>query len=365
MANKDLLNPFAVGQFTYKFDSAIDLVAINPFVMSLEINGLALDEPDGSPFLTIERIFVNFQLSSLFRWAFTFREFHIESPEVRLARVKPHVLEVLRLDGVVELLGEGNLYGGHARHEMLQGDVLGQVVVSAEPQARYLVNLAVARRQEDDRQVGRARPQLAAQLEAPFGILAQPDIDDGEVRAWLALQQSSFRSQLPTEIEPMGTGPIDDVANEDEAALAAARDIVPGPVLDRLARWVESGGEVDRVVDAEPDVEHAERHGDHVQVADGHRRERGGQGQIVDTAIYESVFNMLEGVVPEFDGAGVVREPSGTTVTGIVPSVVIAVPRGALRRRPSRLLRPDPRYRLLPVRCQSPHKPSNQQLCPR
>ena len=50
------------------------------------------------------------------------------------------------------------------------------------------------------------------------------------------------------------------------------------------------------------------------------RRERGGQGQIVDTAIYESVFNMLEGVVPEYDGAGVVREPSGTTVTGIVPT---------------------------------------------
>ncbi len=50
------------------------------------------------------------------------------------------------------------------------------------------------------------------------------------------------------------------------------------------------------------------------------RRERGGAGQAVDVAIYESVFNMLEGVVPEFDGAGVVREPSGSTVTGIVPT---------------------------------------------
>lgn len=43
-------------------------------------------------------------------------------------------------------------------------------------------------------------------------------------------------------------------------------------------------------------------------------------GQVVDVAIYESVFNMLEGVVPEFDGAGVVRGPSGSTLTGIVPS---------------------------------------------
>ncbi|HJP38677.1 MAG TPA: CaiB/BaiF CoA-transferase family protein [Gammaproteobacteria bacterium] len=45
-----------------------------------------------------------------------------------------------------------------------------------------------------------------------------------------------------------------------------------------------------------------------------------GSGQIIDTALFESVFNMLEGVVPEFDGAGIVREPSGSTLTGIVPT---------------------------------------------
>jgi len=45
-----------------------------------------------------------------------------------------------------------------------------------------------------------------------------------------------------------------------------------------------------------------------------------GRGQTVDVAIYESVFNLLEGVVPEYDGAGVVRGPSGSTLTGIVPS---------------------------------------------
>jgi crotonobetainyl-CoA:carnitine CoA-transferase CaiB-like acyl-CoA transferase len=50
------------------------------------------------------------------------------------------------------------------------------------------------------------------------------------------------------------------------------------------------------------------------------RNRIGGKGQVVDVAIYESVFNMLESVVPEFDGAGVVREPSGTTLTGIVPT---------------------------------------------
>ncbi len=46
----------------------------------------------------------------------------------------------------------------------------------------------------------------------------------------------------------------------------------------------------------------------------------GGEGQVIDVALYESIFNLMEGIVPEFDGAGVIREPSGTTVTGIVPT---------------------------------------------
>lgn len=44
------------------------------------------------------------------------------------------------------------------------------------------------------------------------------------------------------------------------------------------------------------------------------------RGQVVDTAIYESVFNIMEGVLPEYSGAGLIREPSGSTLTGIVPS---------------------------------------------
>jgi crotonobetainyl-CoA:carnitine CoA-transferase CaiB-like acyl-CoA transferase len=49
-------------------------------------------------------------------------------------------------------------------------------------------------------------------------------------------------------------------------------------------------------------------------------RDPDGKGQNIDTSLYESVFNLLEGVVPEYDGAGVVREPSGSTLTGIVPT---------------------------------------------
>ena len=45
-----------------------------------------------------------------------------------------------------------------------------------------------------------------------------------------------------------------------------------------------------------------------------------GKGQVVDAAIYESVFNMMEAVVPEYSGSGAIREPSGSTITGIVPT---------------------------------------------
>ena len=61
-------------------------VSVNPFVLSLGIDGLVLDDPAGEPFVAIDRIFINFQLSSLFRWALTFREFHVESPKLYLAR---------------------------------------------------------------------------------------------------------------------------------------------------------------------------------------------------------------------------------------------------------------------------------------
>jgi len=45
-----------------------------------------------------------------------------------------------------------------------------------------------------------------------------------------------------------------------------------------------------------------------------------GQGQMVDVALYEAVFNMMESLVPEYDVVGVVRERTGGALPGIVPS---------------------------------------------
>ena len=49
-------------------------------------------------------------------------------------------------------------------------------------------------------------------------------------------------------------------------------------------------------------------------------RTRTGKGQMIDVALYESVFNMMEGAVPEFDRYGMVREPAGSALQGIAPT---------------------------------------------
>ena len=45
-----------------------------------------------------------------------------------------------------------------------------------------------------------------------------------------------------------------------------------------------------------------------------------GRGQVVDVALYEAVFNMMEGALPEYDLFKETRERTGTNLTGIVPS---------------------------------------------
>ncbi len=51
-----------------------------------------------------------------------------------------------------------------------------------------------------------------------------------------------------------------------------------------------------------------------------HLNVNGGRGQLVDVALYESVFGMMESLVPEFDVLGFVRERAGNALPGIVPS---------------------------------------------
>ncbi len=49
-------------------------------------------------------------------------------------------------------------------------------------------------------------------------------------------------------------------------------------------------------------------------------RQRTGRGQVVDVALYESVFNCMESLLPEYSALGVVRKPAGSALPGIAPS---------------------------------------------
>ncbi len=51
-----------------------------------------------------------------------------------------------------------------------------------------------------------------------------------------------------------------------------------------------------------------------------HRKVNNGRGQVIDTALYESVFNVMESLLPEYSVFGAVREPSGSALPGIAPT---------------------------------------------
>ena len=51
-----------------------------------------------------------------------------------------------------------------------------------------------------------------------------------------------------------------------------------------------------------------------------HRRVHGGAGQVIDVALHEAVFNVMESLLPEYSAFGAVREAAGSALPGIAPS---------------------------------------------
>jgi crotonobetainyl-CoA:carnitine CoA-transferase CaiB-like acyl-CoA transferase len=51
-----------------------------------------------------------------------------------------------------------------------------------------------------------------------------------------------------------------------------------------------------------------------------HRTAHGGEGQFIDVALYESVFNVMESLLPEYGAFGAVRERAGSALPGIAPT---------------------------------------------
>jgi len=67
---------------TLKRKASFTEVRINPFLFKFEAKDVAFQEADGRPIFGFERLFVDFELSSLFRWAWTFADIRIERPSL-------------------------------------------------------------------------------------------------------------------------------------------------------------------------------------------------------------------------------------------------------------------------------------------
>ena len=78
----------------YARELTIGEVAINPLKLQAEIRDLSLPDTDGKPMLAFGRLFIDFEIASLWERAFVFREVLLDAP---LARA------VIRADGTVNL----------------------------------------------------------------------------------------------------------------------------------------------------------------------------------------------------------------------------------------------------------------------
>jgi uncharacterized protein involved in outer membrane biogenesis len=57
---------------------------VNPFLLKVELKGLKLQESEKAPLLAFDRLFVDLEASSLFRWAWTFSDIVLERPQFDL-----------------------------------------------------------------------------------------------------------------------------------------------------------------------------------------------------------------------------------------------------------------------------------------
>lgn len=90
-----VLLPLLIGRFgpqmlAERLNSPVSLgqVRINPYNLKVELRDFRIDEPSGAPMIGFERLLVNLQISSLLRWALTFKELTLDAPALHL-RIDP------------------------------------------------------------------------------------------------------------------------------------------------------------------------------------------------------------------------------------------------------------------------------------
>jgi crotonobetainyl-CoA:carnitine CoA-transferase CaiB-like acyl-CoA transferase len=175
--------------------------------------------------------------------------------------------------------------------------------------------------------IARNKRSVSANLRVPEG--------QALVRRLIATADVLVENFKPGTLEKWGMGP--DVLHAANPGLIIARMSgygQTGPYSDRagfggigeaMGGWRYIVGEPDR-----PPSRMGVSIGDTLTATYGcmgvlaalHSRTATGKGQVVDAALYESVLQVMEGLIPEYDRSGIIRERSGSFLPGIAPSNV-------------------------------------------
>jgi uncharacterized protein involved in outer membrane biogenesis len=96
-----LIVHFVPGMLSQRLNSEVSLrqVKINPFALTLEAKEFQINEPSGRTVAGFQRLCINFQLSSLFRWALTFADVTVDAPSVNVVIDPDGKLNLARLTG--------------------------------------------------------------------------------------------------------------------------------------------------------------------------------------------------------------------------------------------------------------------------
>jgi hypothetical protein len=89
-----IIRAVAVKQLSSQLDRKVSIqkVKINPYVFSVTIRGLLIEDKDGEPFLSWDEVYVNFQPTSIFRKEWTFADIRVTRPFVRAQMNKDYTL---------------------------------------------------------------------------------------------------------------------------------------------------------------------------------------------------------------------------------------------------------------------------------
>ena len=181
--------------------------------------------------------------------------------------------------------------------------------------------------------IARNKKSVSANLRIPEG--------QALVRRLISTADILIENFKPGTMEKWGLGP--DTLLAEQPALIIARMSgygQTGPYSDRagfggigeaMGGWRYIVGEPDR-----PPSRMGISIGDTLTATYGcmgvlaalHVRDKTGKGQVIDAALYESVLQVMEGLVPEYDHGGVIRERSGSILKGIAPSNVYTCSNG-------------------------------------